>query len=567
MNYKKIAPIFIFSALALSGLSALAAANASLFLFPTKGTYPIGEVFTVDVNINTNGEKISTSEGKINFNNEELEVVGISTAGSVLDNWDEEPSFSNGEGIVKFAGLTKAGYIGESGKILSINFKALKNKQSTVRFATGAAVIAADGLGTNILTSMDAGQYELTPKEVIPTLDSTTTAAPEASSTPVAPAVPVVVPFEIRSSTQPDQSRYYATTTASFDWTWDKDISSVAFSLDDKPTSTPKKVSTKEVASKTYAKLSEGVSYFHFLMKTKTGSTTLTHYRIGVDTIVPELFTITAAPITDAYGFTFDASDSGSGIEKYSVRVDDGREDSWIDDGSHVYRPGGLTSGTHMLHAKAMDFAGNFIEQTFSFTVAVVEKPIFVEKIKSISLGEKLVLRFRAPADAKVKVIVEKEGMDKQEGWAAKESDGTFSYIVTEKAEEGIYVVSAVSNIKGVDSVPTEKIEIESKGGIVLFAKKALGFLVAWAPKIFFPVLALFILLFVWSKMKKSGAPKRTYNAPSRVSMPAPAQHLRQNPMSEVRQSAPQPQTQHRPIRVVAEPTDNSFQVRIGRKP
>jgi hypothetical protein len=499
--------------------------SASLFLFPTGGSYPIGEVFTISVNISTD-EKISTAEGKINFNNEELEVVGVSKKDSILTSWDVEPSFSNEEGVIRFGGLTTIGYKGEKGKVIDISFKALKNKVSTVRFNTGAVVIAADKIGTNILTknmgavvtaieetdtniltSMDSGFYELTPKEIIPT-DSPATTSPlmisfsDSSASSSVPVIPIS-PFEIISATHPDETRFYATTTAVFEWKWERTTSSVSFTFDDKPTTTPKKLYTSFITKKEYNKLSDGIFYFHIQRNETNDPSTLIHYRVGVDTKAPESFIITETPVIDAYGFTFDATDKGSGIEKYSIRVDEGGEVEWRDDGSHIYKAVGLIAGKHTLNVKAFDVAGNFIEQSFPFVVAVTQVPTFVEKIKNVIIGESLVLRFKTSPDSKVKVMYETDKGEKKEGEAIKVADGIFVFTVAEKAVKGTYTVRAVGITKGVESVPTEKITIISHGSIGYYAKVTFLFLKNEFVKILIGIFFIAILFYGWVKFKK----------------------------------------------------------------
>ncbi|MCK9351672.1 MAG: cohesin domain-containing protein [Candidatus Paceibacterota bacterium] len=534
----------------------LASGNAALFLSPTRGSYPIGEAFTVFVNINTNGEKISMAEGSVTFSNSELEVVELSKEDSILTSWNTEPSFSNEEGVVRFEGLTAAGYTGTEGKILSITFKALKNKESTVRFSTGAAIIAADGAGTNILTSMDAGKYELTPKEVIPELESVATSTPEessssdsqASTTDPAPAVP----FELVSPTHPDQTRSYATSSAAFEWKWEGNISSVAFSLDTKPTTTPKKVYASPITEKRFKDLSEGVSYFHFQRNETNGSSTLIHYRVGIDLTPPDHFDITEnKEITDAYAFNFDASDKISGIEKYVVKIDTGTENTWADDGSHIYRSAGLKPGAHALKAKALDAAGNFVEQSFSFTAPVTGAPSFVEKPKSVVVDEPFILRLKAPSAAKVRVIVETDKGGKQEGEAVKGSDGIFSYTVAEHAVKGAYTVKAVSSIKGVESEPSETIAIISKGNIAYYAKAAFVFLKKQSAKIFIAVLALLALFYGWSAIKRKRGEEEVEDDP-------------EIPLSANKEVLPVAKTSPA---VAERSAANSFQVVIGKRP
>lgn len=143
----------------------LALADAILYVSPERGNYSIGEVFEVQLLADSGGENINAAEAELLFNTAGLQVEEISSEGSILTQWADEPHFDNEEGSVQFSGWTEKKYNGPKGLLLTIRFKALRNMESNARLLAGA-ILAADGMGSNIITDMRSGVYDITPHEV-----------------------------------------------------------------------------------------------------------------------------------------------------------------------------------------------------------------------------------------------------------------------------------------------------------------------------------------------------------------------------------------------------------------
>jgi hypothetical protein len=126
---------------------------ATLKLNPATGVYTVGNVFSDAVLVQTNGASVNASDGQITFNPKELQVVQVNRNNSIFNLWTEEPSFSNSAGTISFSGGSPTGYKGASGNIATITFKSLTAGTPKVNFKSGS-ILAADGLGTNILTGM-----------------------------------------------------------------------------------------------------------------------------------------------------------------------------------------------------------------------------------------------------------------------------------------------------------------------------------------------------------------------------------------------------------------------------
>jgi len=136
---------------------------------------------------------VNAAEGVIAFSPEKLEVRSISKAPSVFNLWAQEPSFSNTQGRVSFEGVVlNPGFVGE-GTILTITFRAKTPGTAQWSFSSGS-ILANDGSGTNVLTSLGTAQFTF-----VGAPPPTTQSEEEKSK----PYVPEDVPEEIVEEPQP----------------------------------------------------------------------------------------------------------------------------------------------------------------------------------------------------------------------------------------------------------------------------------------------------------------------------------------------------------------------------
>ncbi len=154
---------------------------ATLFVSPSSSSVVAGNIFTVNIVVNTEGQNINTSDAVIQFPTDLLQVVSVSKGSSIFSLWVEDPNFSNTTGQISFnGGIANPGYLGNYGQLISITFKAKKSGTASLIFSD-SSVRANDGLGTDVLSSKSGGLFTIT-NPVAP-------AAPAKTVTP-----PVVVP-------------------------------------------------------------------------------------------------------------------------------------------------------------------------------------------------------------------------------------------------------------------------------------------------------------------------------------------------------------------------------------
>ncbi|TFG35100.1 MAG: hypothetical protein E4H47_02370, partial [Parcubacteria group bacterium] len=142
-NQKKQFLILFFSLL----LFPLLSNGATLYFSPEKAEYGQGDVFKVEVRLDTKGDSINACEAKIYFDKNQLEIADIAKGGSLTTLWAKDPFYSNIEGTIVLVGGIPGGFKGD-GKIISIIFRAVGSGPAGVSFQDGSRVLLNDGKGT-----------------------------------------------------------------------------------------------------------------------------------------------------------------------------------------------------------------------------------------------------------------------------------------------------------------------------------------------------------------------------------------------------------------------------------
>ena len=245
---------------------------ASLYFFPSSGSYSVGRSFTVSVYVSSPSQAMNAVSGIITFPSDKLQVTSLSKAGSIVSFWAQEPSFSNITGTITLEGVVlPAGYIGSNGKILDVNFAAKSQGTASLNFSSGS-VLAHDGQGTNILAGLGSASYTIT--------GVTTTKAPSTTQTTI-PKTPKAV--KISSETHPDSDKWYSAGTATFSWDLTNDITEVRLLISKYPDAVPTISYSPPVNSKTVTNLGKGVWYFYVQLKNDYGWGEISRFRLQID--------------------------------------------------------------------------------------------------------------------------------------------------------------------------------------------------------------------------------------------------------------------------------------------
>lgn len=281
LNYTKVLLVLIsFVSVFFSGIKVVNA--ASLYFSPSSSFYLIDQSFSVIVYVSSTEQAMNAASGVISFPQDKLEVVSLSKSGSILSLWVQGPTFSNSTGIITFEGIVlNPGFTGSNGKTITANLKVKAAGTAILSFFSGS-VLANDGKGTNILTSLGNATFGLGG------------ATPPTVSEPIIPGTPQAP--QIISSTHPDSEKWYSNNDPKFTWEVSEDVTGVKLLVSSKPVDTPTIFYSEPISEKQLEDLADGVWYFHVQLQNKFGWGEISHFRFQIDTTLLESPMITEYP-------------------------------------------------------------------------------------------------------------------------------------------------------------------------------------------------------------------------------------------------------------------------------
>lgn len=476
------------------------AAGASLYLSPANGTYNIGDTFKISVKLDSGGSVINAADGVLSFNPAGFSVINVLKTGSVFNLWTTEPAFSNSAGNIVFGGGTTANFNGPSGTIVIVTFRAKDSGKFSMNFSSGS-ILAADGKGTNILSSMAAGVYAVNPKAAdLPPYETSAEAKTSISPIKNTPKSPNVF-----SSTHPDQSRWYSNNNPKISWDLEKDITGVNLLVDQSPVSIPAKHYKEFLSEKQLEEIGDGVNYFHVQLCNKFGCGGVTHFKLQIDTIKPDAFEIkikegekTSNPHP---AISFETKDAPSGVNYYQVKIG---EAGWVETREAEYRLSDQPWGKRTIIVKAVDKAGNSTLAVTEVEILPLETPRITDYPKELISGAKFSIAGIAPAEAIVKIYIQKD--EKTEEYEAKsEKSGKWNYAYVKAAEKGTYGIWAEAvDLKGARSDFSEKIFITVTPPAYLRIGKILIDYLTISVALFVLLFAIILMiLWAWEKIRE----------------------------------------------------------------
>jgi hypothetical protein len=510
--------IFVF-------FSVKAASAASLYLSPSSGSYQVDKTFSVSVFVSSSDQAMNAAGGAISFSADKLEIISLSKSGSIFSLWVQEPSFSNSVGTINFEGIVmNPGFTGAGGKIITINFKAKAEGQATLTFSSGS-VLANDGQGTNILSSLGSAKFDIispvsaepTPatKEPVSALATPAlaaspeeTAPPKESNTPAAP--------KVSSPTHPDQEKWYPNNNPEFDWKLSAGVNGMSIYLSQSPTSNPGPVSDGFFSSKSYKNIEDGIWYFHIRLRNGYGWGGISHYRFQVDIQPPAPFAIQFIDgrITDKsqIRIAFNTTDVLSGIDYYLIEYG-GKDSPKVTPAEmtadNSYTLSSLPLGRQSIKITAFDKAGNSTAATDEFTVKPAEAPVITDYPRKLASGETLnVVGKTVYPDSDVNIWLQEDNAEPQKNTSQSDGEGKFIFNKKEVAE-GVYQLWAeVVDKEGGRSNSSEKVEIIVKESVFRGLGDQLLKAGSWLIKfltVLIPLVALLLLLIflLWYSRQK----------------------------------------------------------------
>lgn len=356
-------------------------AMAATLSVSAPGSVNAGDIVTARILVDSQGVAINNAEAALMFPPDVVSVVSVSKSNSIFSLWVEEPTFSNSIGRVTFnGGVPNPGFTGSAGSIISITFLAQKTGTATLSLAN-AAVRANDGNGTDVLTSAGSARISVTSPAPAPVAPTPT---PTPATTPV--RTPVSSSFSLRSSTHPDQNMWYAKSEPRMEWTLPAGASSIQTGVGPLADALPSVTYTPPVNSKTLDALEDGTWYFKIRHRTADGWSTVSVYRLNIDTEIP---------VIGSHEFLYVASqgllmirakatDSLSGVDRYEMQIDEAEPvpASVSDMESRSFGIEMREPGLHHVTMTVFDKAGNRASVEGSFVV-----PESIENQAFLNLG------------------------------------------------------------------------------------------------------------------------------------------------------------------------------------
>jgi len=428
---------------------------ATLSVSPSTGVYNAGSTFVVRLVVNTEGKPINAAEGTLKFNPQELTVVSVDRSNSIFNLWVTEPTFSNTAGTINFSGGLPSGYTGANGSIFNIVFRTASAATARVSI-TGGSVLANDGMGTNVLSSMNGGNYTIQAVANVP--------RPEVVEyVPIAntPGTPI-----IKSITHAQPDLWYKEKTAELNWEVPSPVTSIRTLLDQVPDSVPTKVYENPISSIKLENLPEGVSYFHLQYRNTDGWGRVVHYRLAIDSQPPTRFIISQVeavdPSTPNQILSLEVEDETSGVDRYRIKINNEEPYDFQDkEQSKKITLPPLLPGQHFIVIEAFDKAGNSITSNYTLRVEAFTKPVFTEYPSEINEEVIPVIRGLTRANARVKVTVQKIGTEPVIYNLVADEAGVFTLIPSGTFTTGVYELTAVAtDVNGAQSESSDQIRI-----------------------------------------------------------------------------------------------------------
>ena len=343
---------------------------ADVLFNPATGNYNNGQTFTATIQVSPNGDSINAVEAELSFDTSVLNVVNVAKTGSVFTLWPVEPTFSNSAGTISFGGGHTAPITSRS-TLLTVTFRATGEGSGTVSFDS-ASVLAADGLGTDVLDNANGATYTIsaaTTPEPTPEPTPTEEVPAEDNNAAIAFGDPPRAP-EVGSQAFLDPEVWYNITDGLFTWELPFDVNAVAVEIATSSDHTPKTEFDPPIEefAITSENASDGIQYLSVQFKNQVGWGGITNRKIQIDTTPPKPFDIVVQASNSQTGFpllVFEAEDETSGIESYEVFIADQEPFEITPDEAKLgYLLRDLEDGTYTVRVIASDLAGNKTEST-----------------------------------------------------------------------------------------------------------------------------------------------------------------------------------------------------------
>lgn len=139
------------------------------FVIQDKQQYKIGEIFPIDLNIDSNEVYINAVQADIAFDTDKVEIVKLSLEESFAEIFIQK-EINNENGYLRITGgLPSPGFNGDNGHFATVYFQSKEAGIFEIQFLPSSLVLENDGNGTNVLKSYPRTSYLIKPEYVTDT--------------------------------------------------------------------------------------------------------------------------------------------------------------------------------------------------------------------------------------------------------------------------------------------------------------------------------------------------------------------------------------------------------------
>jgi len=335
---------------------------ADLYILPSSKDLNVGDNLNITVYVDSLDQAMNAVSFKISYPEDLLKFVSLSKTGTIINLWVQEPKGGNGEVLAEGIVLNP-GFTGSRGKILNINFKALNSGKADLIFVSGA-VLANDGLGTNILKNMKGGSYAISKVSI------------------EKPSISYLPTPKITSPTHPDQEKWYNNNDPIFEWKVPEGVVEVRILYGKNPDAIPTVRYSPPISKRSLTNIPDGTYWFSVQFIGEGIESNVGRFKFNIDTQPPilEEFSIGIAD-TNSIKFKIKAKDELSGIDKIDIYLDNNLVSSTSTDVfENIIK--NVEPGGHIFKGVIYDKAGNSTqkEEIINVPQPTVKTEIVVQK-------------------------------------------------------------------------------------------------------------------------------------------------------------------------------------------
>jgi len=420
------------------------AGEVTIEVAPEMGGFVVDERVTFRVFVSSDGQLVNAVQAQLSYDPKMVAVTSVDKEGSLVSSWTEEPIIDEALGLVSFGGMLATSTALDRGLVLVLHIRPLRTGEFTLHFEQGAAVHAADGTGGNTLTGFRDGRYRVNPKDLS---SEATDETPLGEVLGVATDTPPITPVTITSATHPDQEAWYSATSSKFLFHVEEGVTAIRLGFDTKAHGLARVRYAPPISAKTIDNIDEGVWYLHLAAEVPSAASFTTDYAVRIDHTPPDQFTVNEVPRSNTADpnvrFSVDATDALSGIAHYLMAIDGEAAVRFVSDGVQPFEAKGLTPGVHVLHASAVDKAGNTLSIDRSFEVTHLPSPRLTLHDRAQHEREPLRLLIQGSKDAMFAVSFSRNGAAPISENVVADGSGAANFVSKATLLPGLYEVWA----------------------------------------------------------------------------------------------------------------------------